>query len=1122
MNSNFETLEKEYLQEVQNNQDSYEANLSLANLYFDHQKYEQALPFFKKAVEIVPDSAEAHLRIGEIYFLQESYVEAKESYLKALEIESDNPEALNNLGVLLFNQGEYSEAEAKLQTSIAARPDLFEAALNLGALYLQLNKVEQALQILEKASALNPDSPELRELIDECRKAEGKIPPSPFNKGGVGRKVEGSRRFENNADTSDFRLPTSDFHLPLTTHHSSVDERKVTLYVPCYNAQQYIGDCLEGILKQTYPIKEILVIDDGCTDGSMEIVSQYPVKIIQHEVNKGLSAARNTAIQNATGDFIASLDSDCVPEPSWLEMLMENFTSEEIAGVGGKLIEAHTTTVADLWRSVHLKQYWGDEKITNPDFLFGADNVYRKDALLKVGLYNEEYRTNYEDCDMFERLRKAGYTMVYEPKAIARHFRRDDVCSVVNTLWNWNKHIFQRDGCFDNFERLTQKINLNVVLAARHLMEDIAKRRSQILYPDFLIPAYHTLLDLKFYHAIQSKKTPARAAHDAAGRSGNQPRLRRDVPLEIIEQTFNALIILAAWIAKQKSPDTELYKLIGEDLLTIQLDNSQKLGTSAIPPLSLEELMEELNAQTSDALDIDKYPSLHETYLNHFFNGFQQLFDKIDDPLVVKMIEVSAKAAHVEVGRKIPITNHQSPIKVLLANPPWRKGNRYGVRAGSRWPFTMEIGNAPIPGYVPFPFFLSYAAALLKKNDIEAIIVDAIAEGLTDEEFIHRVRGYNPNLILIETATASIDVDLSMAERLKADLSSNDVKECEDDVYIALSGTHATVMKESLLKEHEYIDFILHGEYEFTLLELVQSLQSGKISPNPLFAKGGSEDFPFNKGGENLEEVQGLAFRRDGEVIVTPPRPLIEDLDELPWPERLSLPMYNYNDQFAGMPYPNVQVMASRGCPFQCIFCIWPQILYGGAKYRTRSPKDVVDEIEWLIDYYGFEAFYFDDDTFNIGKKRILEICDEIKKRGINVPWAVMARADTSDRETLQAMADAGLYAIKFGVESGVQELVDNCGKKLDLSKVREAVRHCKELGIKTHLTFTFGLPGETRETIQKTIDFAIELDPNSVQFSLTTPFPGTKYFEMLDEKGLLCSKNWAVLYLISIYSLVG
>jgi radical SAM superfamily enzyme YgiQ (UPF0313 family) len=170
----------------------------------------------------------------------------------------------------------------------------------------------------------------------------------------------------------------------------------------------------------------------------------------------------------------------------------------------------------------------------------------------------------------------------------------------------------------------------------------------------------------------------------------------------------------------------------------------------------------------------------------------------------------------------------------------------------------------------------------------------------------------------------------------------------------------------------------------------------------------------------------------------------------------------------------------------------------------------VVDEIEEAINFYGFKSFYFDDDTFNIGKDRILLICSEIRKRGLEkIPWAVMARADTFDFETLKAMKDAGLVSIKFGVESGVQRLLDSCGKSLNLEKVKEAVKWCKELSVKYHLTFTFGLPGETEETIKETIDFALNLNPDTCQFSLTTPFPGTKYFEYLKDKGLLLTEDW-------------
>jgi radical SAM superfamily enzyme YgiQ (UPF0313 family) len=183
--------------------------------------------------------------------------------------------------------------------------------------------------------------------------------------------------------------------------------------------------------------------------------------------------------------------------------------------------------------------------------------------------------------------------------------------------------------------------------------------------------------------------------------------------------------------------------------------------------------------------------------------------------------------------------------------------------------------------------------------------------------------------------------------------------------------------------------------------------------------------------------------------------------------------------------------------------------MYGGSNYRTRDPKDVVDEIEQCVHEFGYKSFYFDDDTFNIGKPRMLALCDEITRRGINLPWAIMARADCMDREILTAMKRAGLVALKYGVESADQAILEATGKSLDLAKVREVVAMTKELGICYHLTFTFGLPGETKDTIGKTIDFAIEMDPDSLQFSIVTPFPGSRYFESLDEKGYLLSRNW-------------
>ena len=210
------------------------------------------------------------------------------------------------------------------------------------------------------------------------------------------------------------------------------------------------------------------------------------------------------------------------------------------------------------------------------------------------------------------------------------------------------------------------------------------------------------------------------------------------------------------------------------------------------------------------------------------------------------------------------------------------------------------------------------------------------------------------------------------------------------------------------------------------------------------------------------------------------------------------------------MPQPSLQLHASRGCPFRCDFCLWPKVMYNEGKYRVRDIKDVVDEIEYCLKTWNFKSFYFDDDTFDIGKDRIVRLCDEIKTRHIVVPWEAMCRADTCDYAMLKAMKGAGLYCLKFGVETSNQETLKRIRKNLNLDKVCQTMRECKELDIKTHLTFTFGLTGETIEDVKKTIDFAIKLDPDSVQFSLTTPFPGTDFYTGLNEKGLIISTAWS------------
>ena len=193
---------------------------------------------------------------------------------------------------------------------------------------------------------------------------------------------------------------------------------RVSLYIPCFNASGYLKECLEAVLKQTYPIYEILVIDDGSTDDTLKIASTFSVRCISNERNLGLAAVRNIAIRQAKGDLIASLDADCSPDPFWLQRLMEDITDERIAGAGGRVLEKEGG-LADIWRKNHMPQDWGKDRIINPQFLYGANTLFRKNSLEAVGLYNEEYKTNNEDVDISTRLRQKGFSLVYDPQALS-------------------------------------------------------------------------------------------------------------------------------------------------------------------------------------------------------------------------------------------------------------------------------------------------------------------------------------------------------------------------------------------------------------------------------------------------------------------------------------------------------------------------------------------------------------------------------------------------------------------------------------------------------------------------------------------------------------------------------
>lgn len=415
-------------------------------------------------------------------------------------------------------------------------------------------------------------------------------------------------------------------------------------------------------------------------------------------------------------------------------------------------------------------------------------------------------------------------------------------------------------------------------------------------------------------------------------------------------------------------------------------------------------------------------------------------------------------------------------MKILLVNPPWEtERNKYGVRAGSRWAHTRDKRTETVT-YYPFPFFLSYTTAMLKEKGFNATIKDCLAEGVGKEEFFNYISKEKFDVIVIETSTPSIYIDLKTAEEIKNKFGSA----------IIFCGTHTSALYSQVMRENKFIDFVMIGEYDYTAYELAKAIERGR----------------------GFDKVAGIAWRNGNAIKVNPRRELIKDLDKLPFPERDELPMDKYNEPFCKY-VPNVQMITSRGCPNNCIFCVEPSVYYGRPNIRLRKPKNVVDEIEMLIKKYGPKEIYFDDASITIIEKHVRAISEELIRRNIKIKWSCMGDAKVSF-DTLKLMKESGCIGIKFGVETADPIIAKNIRKFISLSDVIRMVRDCKKLGIFTHATYMFGLPGETKETIEKTIRFSKMLKTDTAQFSVAMPYPGTDFFAMAEKNGWLLTKNWS------------
>ncbi len=378
-------------------------------------------------------------------------------------------------------------------------------------------------------------------------------------------------------------------------------------------------------------------------------------------------------------------------------------------------------------------------------------------------------------------------------------------------------------------------------------------------------------------------------------------------------------------------------------------------------------------------------------------------------------------------------------------------------------PYPLEEAPAP-------PLGVTYVAAAFEAAGAEVRIFDYIVSRYTPEKLKNQIDEFRPDAIGATSVTMNFNVAAEIVQQ---------AKEHDPSIVTMMGGPHVSFDAMNSIIKYPGIDIIVRGEGEDTIAELT----------------------PLLKNSSEWDKVRGIAFQREGEIIFTEPRGLIENLDRLPMPARHLLPMSRY--QALGFP---VSITTSRGCPYMCIFCQGRRMV--GSKVRLRSPDSVVDEIEHILSY-GIDRINVADDLFTADSDRVSAICGKIKERGLKFSWSAFARVNTVDRETLKIMRDTGCDSVSFGVESGNQEMLKRIRKGITLERVRQAVDLCRELGIIAHTSFIVGLPGESPLTLSETKKFASSLG-SLYGYHFLAPFPGTTVREDVEDYDLeILTDDW-------------
>jgi anaerobic magnesium-protoporphyrin IX monomethyl ester cyclase len=389
-------------------------------------------------------------------------------------------------------------------------------------------------------------------------------------------------------------------------------------------------------------------------------------------------------------------------------------------------------------------------------------------------------------------------------------------------------------------------------------------------------------------------------------------------------------------------------------------------------------------------------------------------------------------------------------MKAILLNPPPIDSKLITDSSVSR-----EIGISSFE-YIYPPLGLMYLGSILEREGHDSEIFDGNVNVVSFQKLVRYINRKSPDMLAIQMPPVLYEHYSKLRE------------EVDRKTVIVHMGPFPTINPEMSLNSGA--DYVIRGEPELTITNLMDALGSGG----------------------DVSRVKGISYRRNGKVVHNDDAGLIKDLDDLPFPARHKINNRKYFIPFANEPF--TSIITSRGCPHRCIFCTTR--IYFGRTLRLRSIENVIEEIKECVEKHKINHICFWDDTFNVNINRAKELCRRIIEEGLRIRWFCLSRVDKVDYELLKLMKESGCYNIQFGVESASQKILDNIKKDITISQIEYAFKASKVLGIETTAFFMIGNPGETRETIEKTIEFSRKLDPDYARFCLATPFPGTEFYE--------------------------